>query len=207
MDGRLGQRIDLRIGGVTGSWLMNTLWILRLWIIVLVDNRYAALLLYISIVRMYGTYENYALACVLHAFDEQWLTDTSEWVSHITLMIEFWFFLWNEKVNDGLRARCWKKKIQKTDIKINFNENQSWCAVQFVLVAVDEVTIYETFCNRRRCHIVRMIKRMHYRYETTGSIVVLPVHWHHSQDEKTTTFALNNHETNTEHYCHYYYYY
>ena len=36
LDGRLGQRIDLRIGGVTGSWLMNTLWILRLWIIVLV---------------------------------------------------------------------------------------------------------------------------------------------------------------------------
>ena len=33
---QLGQRVDLSIRGVTGSWLMNTLWILRVWIIVLI---------------------------------------------------------------------------------------------------------------------------------------------------------------------------
>ena len=30
--------MDLSIGGVTGSWLMNTLWIVRVWIIVLVHK-------------------------------------------------------------------------------------------------------------------------------------------------------------------------
>ena len=53
LNGRLGQRIDPSIGGVTGSSLMNTPWIVLPWIIVLVRTR--TITWECSICRIFGS--------------------------------------------------------------------------------------------------------------------------------------------------------